>query len=465
MSKRSQVELILNGLQLVDPRLHTALRLMLEDIDKVYEASFPTVVPEAPPASTLPAPAAADSLTITLRSDFVHFEFTSSDSTVRAYELRKGTDWATASFVVRTPSHTVDILPIPSGIHTYLLKTLNADLGYSDAAISQSVNVAGVGSVTISPSVIDNNVLLKWSEPTSSFTIAYYNVYKNTVLVGKVRGTFTTVFETVSGSFNYNVVGVDVAGNVGPDSIVTVTVDQPPDYVLRATFISTFTGTITNGVLLSSGRLLVCVDGTETFEDHFDDNFWTSPQDQITAGYPVYIEPGATTASYVETIDYGALFTNVIVNLDWNTNTILGAVSLVTKLEGSTDGTTWSAQTTGASAFYASLRYVRVTVEFTGALNALMEFFNFRILLDVKQVMDSGKVSAVSTDAGGTTVNFNVAFKDVISITATANSTVLVTVIIDFTDIPNPTTFKVLAFNSAGARVNAEVNWKARGIL
>lgn len=96
---------------------------------------------------------------------------------------------------------------------------------------------------------------------------------------------------------------------------------------------------------------------------------------------------------------------------------------------------------------------------------SLIEFFNLRIRLDVKKAVDSGVISAISTDAGGTVVNFNRAFKDVESIVGTVQETTEFIVVIDFVDVPNPTSFKVLVFNTAGTRVSKTVYWVARGII
>jgi hypothetical protein len=95
---------------------------------------------------------------------------------------------------------------------------------------------------------------------------------------------------------------------------------------------------------------------------------------------------------------------------------------------------------------------------------SITELLSLQIRLDVKQIMDSGEIAAVSSDSGGTTVTFNKDFKDIDSIVATVKQTVRREVVVDFVDTPNPTTFKVLVFDSTGARVSDTVYWVARGI-
>lgn len=87
------------------------------------------------------------------------------------------------------------------------------------------------------------------------------------------------------------------------------------------------------------------------------------------------------------------------------------------------------------------------------------------VKLDVRFETDSGIINALAADATGTLVTFNKAFKDISGITATPNSTSDLRALINFIDVPNPTDFRILVYNAAGARVNAEVRWIARGII
>lgn len=65
---------------------------------------------------------------------------------------------------------------------------------------------------------------------------------------------------------------------------------------------------------------------------------------------------------------------------------------------------------------------------------------------------------------GGAVVTFNVAFIDVQSITVTPATTAAVISVYDFNDVPNPTSFKVLLFDTAGNRVSGNFSWSARGV-
>ena len=89
---------------------------------------------------------------------------------------------------------------------------------------------------------------------------------------------------------------------------------------------------------------------------------------------------------------------------------------------------------------------------------------------ETKQKTDSGSGTASASDSGGTTVNFSTPaeggtyFVDVISITVTPKGTSSpVIAIYDFVDTPNPTSFKVLLYNTSGTRVSGDFSWTARG--
>ena len=83
---------------------------------------------------------------------------------------------------------------------------------------------------------------------------------------------------------------------------------------------------------------------------------------------------------------------------------------------------------------------------------------------DSKLRNDSGTGTANSSDSGGTVVNFNLAFVDVDSISVTPATTSAVIAVYDFVDVPNPTSFKVLLYNTSGTRVSGGFSWSARGV-
>ncbi len=93
--------------------------------------------------------------------------------------------------------------------------------------------------MSLTGEVIDNNVLLKWTETNSAtLPIKYYNVYIGDVedsltLIGTQTGTFAALFETTAGTRTYWVSAVDSAGTEGLKRSTTEVVDEPPDFILR----------------------------------------------------------------------------------------------------------------------------------------------------------------------------------------------------------------------------------------
>lgn len=218
----------------------------------------------------------------------------------------------------------------------------------------------------------------------------------------------------------------------------------------------------------STGNVLVApVNTTESWQNHFATRGWASIQDQIDAGYPIYAQPNMPSGRYQEVFDFGSVISNIIVIVNWNTTEIVAAVSTAgTTLETSSDGITWSAPTTASSVFAAALRYVRVTMNFTPTTDkSLALYYTLQCLLNVHREQDGGQASVFAADAGGTVVTFNKAFKAIDSITLTPVNTVEQKAIYDFAFPPNPTSFKILLFNAAGARIDGTVTWLARGIF
>jgi hypothetical protein len=96
---------------------------------------------------------------------------------------------------------------------------------------------------------------------------------------------------------------------------------------------------------------------------------------------------------------------------------------------------------------------------------ALYQMYNLQLRLDIKHTVDGGKVQSLVTDTDGTVVFFNKPFRDVDSITVTAEGPVSLNAIYIFDDVPDPVSFKVMVFNTSGVRVTGTVSWKARGKL
>jgi hypothetical protein len=505
-STREDVNALIRGLQLDDPKLYEALRLLNDQVGNIAEKLSP-LVRQALAIGVIGAPpdlSVTNFRAVSIGSD-VRFDWDSTSTVPMMYEVREGNiafvedlwityqsfnlrdlwkdtagkpvpwytpiiaeNWDTASFRFRTGNLNAIIDPLLYGDHIFLLKTLNSVGAYSVNALSLHFLVTKIGSVVITKGIIDNNVLLYWNTPTSVFDIKEYRLYKDGVLKATVTSTFAGFFELVPGTYTYSIISVDVAGNLSDPTSITAFVNQPPDFALQNSYVSPLNGTRVN-TLKTPGPKLLCNWLSETFQNHFVSRTWLTPNDQMNAGYPIYIQPTATTGSYEEVIDYGAVFSNIIVTVTWNANvwTPNDPVTALVRLASSTDNVTYSAFSNGASQFFPSFRYLKLRLEFTGSSNkALLEIYNLTVNLNVKREMDGGEVNAPLTDVNGTEVIFNKPFKDIESITCTVKSVKEpYMVIYNFVDIPNPVHFFVFVFDTAGNRATKVVEWKARGIV
>jgi hypothetical protein len=472
MSFESTVKALLVGADITDPKLAQMLDFLTQDLYKVYNQIYPpSSISAFGTTGQVTSVSAVTGFTATLFSNNLRLTWNALPI-IATYEIRyhsgSSTDWDTASALLVTGTNSADInpltIPLIYGTYTFLLKA-TATSGIQSAAVSAVVSIPVISGPMITASVIENFVLLSWTVPTSTFAIASYNVYRNGAFFGSNSGTFITIFETVSGTNTYKIEAVDIVGNIGTQSSIDVTVTLPTEFELIDDQTSTFTGTKTNAYLENSA-LIVCVNTTKTYAHHFSDPGYTSWQDAVDAGYDLFCEPNETTASYEEVIDYGLTITDTVVTLLYNTLAISGSVSVTAKIAYSADNITYSAFATGTQLLIASFRYLKIRFEFVGSTDkSTLKFYELHTTLSVSRGLDSGVVHAVSTDVGGTTVNFNVAFKSIESITLTPNSTTAAFAIYDFTSVPNPTSFKVLAFNAAGTRITVDVSWKARGII
>lgn len=355
-----------------------------------------------------------------------------------------------------------------AGSKTFSVRGLDIGGNYG-AAGTVTVNVTAPSAPAITQEVIDNNVLLRWSSAKQTLPIATYEIRRGSTwataaLVGRTTSEFSVIFESSGGAYTYLIAGIDSAGNVGAVGSVAATVSQPPDYALQLDFNSTFSGTLS--ALYRDGSVLVGpISTTETWEQHFTSRGWASPQAQVDAGFPLYAQPTLSSGYYEEVVDYGIVLAGTKVTVTPDIQVLAGNPTWrvdisVRKL--ATDA--WTNYTNTTSVYGTDFRYIKFRVTLlTDTGDDLAQISGINLRLDTKLRNDGGRVYANAADAGGTVVSFGIPFVDIQSITVTAEGTTPVTAIYDFTDVPNPTQFKVLLFNSSGTRVSGWVSWAAKG--
>lgn len=286
---------------------------------------------------------------------------------LREYEIRYGSTFATATTVTQTKGTSLTRKVDWSGLGRWWVVGIDI-AGNIGTPASCDINVAAPSAVqSLKSEVVDNNVLLRWSAPNSgTLPIDGYRVYKGATfagatLVGEVGGTFSALFEVIAGTFTYWVVAINSANTQGVEASITTQVSQPPDYtILSDQNIDPNTGTLTN-TLVIDGELWLGINTTETWEQHFVNNGWTTPQNQIDSGNPYYLQPSTSTASYVKIIDYGSTIASAIIKVSFIKTQIVGTTSVTTKIATSPDNAVWT-EVTAQQMFGQSFRYVRITI-------------------------------------------------------------------------------------------------------
>ena len=323
--------------------------------------------------------------------------------------------------------------------------------------------------------VIDNTVMLYWDPPSKiELPIVEYEVRRGDVMapgnvIGRKKGTFTTVNENVAGTYRYMVAAVDSAGNVGEEATVSAYVDEPPDFVLNVKWEDDFLlGNPTNMFIFANGEAIApCSDAT--WDQKFigtgtiDTPQFLTFQDIIDAGHTYYPEPVPLTAEYSEEHDYGAILKSSSVTVSLTKVDYHGGPAVTTfigtkKLIGDT-----YTETEGVRGFSTDFQYVRDRFAFVSDGKQFSHLKMHTLQLDSKMKSDTGK--ATITDAvAGVEIQFTKTFIDVTFIGATAvGASEPLQFIPDFLDAPYPTGFTAYFVTQTGQFWAGPIMWEARG--
>jgi hypothetical protein len=372
---------LIQGTRRLDPRLADLLSLMNNELNRIAVIVDPPPIVSSRAEEELgerPADITTFSYFFTKTSIVLFWEAPQDGFLI--YEIRtNSSSFSDGDTITRVTSLTVILDPADFvggigplgavGDKAYTIMPFDENGQNSVNEGELIVTVPPLGAISLTPSVINNQVILMWTEPDSTFNIDHYEIYKDSVLIqDNIRGTFFVIQEIAGGTFTYGVRAVDIAGNNSALATVTLNVNDPTDYEVQNEFLSTFSGTKTN-VYLEDGTLLACVNTPETYENHFLSRFWNSPQNQVDAGFPLVVQPAAATGSYVEVIDFGANFTNNIVSYNWQHESIASSVTISVSTRYSTDAISWSSPITGTQILIPGpMRYIEVTLSFVSAL-------------------------------------------------------------------------------------------------
>lgn len=347
------------------------------------------------------------SVTATVNLDLYVLKWTTPSAVlpVTNYEIRYGASWAAGTTLGLTNSNTISVKGSWLGSRIFWVAAIDINGNYG---------TAGSVTATINPpaappqyrqEVVDNNVLLYWGQvqgtmPTLTYDIRKGSDWASAIPIGQKAGGFTTIFETAAGTFTYWIAAIDTAGNTGTPTSLACVVNSPPDYVLKLNLESVFNGTKTN-IVVENGALVLPVNTAENFQSHFTTRTWTTPQNQIDAQYPVYIQPAQPTATYTETYDYGTILAANKITVTVNASTITGSVTITPTISASTDGSTWVDYPGVYQTYATNFRYIKYTIVCTGADDkALLKISSINLRLDSKLKTTTSVVNCIADSSG-----------------------------------------------------------------
>jgi hypothetical protein len=387
------------------------------------------------------------------------------------YEIQHGSVWdapGNLTVVSKYSGTSYSWTPTISGNIELMIKAINVNGYYSATPTTLFYTVNAPGAVVaLSQSSVDNIVNLSWATGTvGTFPLDHYEIWKGATFAGATflgtkYSTFDLLQETLAGNYTYWVRAVDVAGLAGTLSSVSAVVSQPPDYVLISDQnLNLATATLTNAIL-ENGQIVLPVNTTETWQSHFTTHSWSTPQDQITAGYPLYAQPGMSTSTVSEVVDYGASIPASMITLTPTWSTLAGTVVMTPEILVSPDNVTYTSLGHVYQAAVNTFRYVKYVLVLTTSGGGLASIAQINTTLDVKQkTIMANTLNITDTTGTGTSFTFaslGISPVDVIGITANApwtnTSADPITALVNFTGTPNPTSFKLIAWDKTDARV------------
>jgi hypothetical protein len=391
---------------------------------KAIDTSGNYSVTEASLSLTVEAPVVSSASFSVEGTDFV-LSWTPSPRSfqIAEYRIRYGATWAGGTEIAIHKTTTFRGRVTWSGTRTFWVAPIDI-AGNEGAAVPVDGVVVAPSAVTgLSSKVVDNNVLLSWTASVAgTLLVAKYRIlrgatFSGATLVGETSATFSTLFEILAGSYTYWIQPVDSAGNYGAEVGTSAKVDVPPDFSLKASgrFTLSSAVTLTNCFVEEAGTLLLPVDKTKTFQAHFTDNSWTTPQDQVTAGYTRYIQPTPSTATYEQTFDFGAtISTSALITFSYTDEDIVAGITLTPTLSFSLDGSSWTDRAGLLQSFESNFRYIKFKLAATGGGTAIKRINSVDYMISVKLKRDSGSVAVKASDSSGTTVTFAQTFLDVV---------------------------------------------------
>ncbi len=390
------------------------------------------------------------------------------------FRIRRGASYGSAQIVADIYTSRFEAPASWLGAETFWITQIDvAGNESSPHQVQLTISAPGV-PLSFAADVIVNLVQFRWAKPSSSLPIARYILRKGATfagatIIGDKAGdqTFTTHQEPSGGTYTYWLSAVDSAGNEGSPASITQRVDDPSNFRLQQDWHDDFSGT-KSSCALSGGKLFAPLNITETWSEHFSTRSWSTPQDQINAGYPRYFMPSSNSAVYERVFDYGTTINATLISLVLTTAVVTGSVTVTPTISISDTSASgpWTDFAGVSSVFATGFRWVKVKLDFaaSGGDN-LIEVSDINLRLSLKSETDAGRKSASDFSSGVCAVTFNKSFIDIDAINVTPLTTSRREVAVEFSDVPNPTGFNVRIWDPVtGNLTPTDFSWSAQGV-
>lgn len=490
-----------------------------------YASDWVTVINHTVIGKTAP-PSDVTGFVGAINDDGIHLTWNDVADTDKAeYEIRSGANWDSAATVARLRSSlgTAYLYTYrTAGPVNLLIKAIDTSGNYSVNAASFSTTLSGANPINnFTTKVMDRSVLLDWTEPNpSTFSVHEYDVYKGDTFassqkIGTVFGTFHTYIERLGGTFTYWIVAIDVGGNRSTQVSQTATVAAPANSFIQSqlnplTYLDYAIGCVIGGSASAPDEdhssVWLPVPGMNnlgadwgprslwlmlneqsqsiTWQQWYERFGFSTTQDLINEGFTQVLQPTGPKNSHMPwlmltsitgsagvlrmTLDYGSVLGDAFIDWTW-IETVLGSggVTYETTISTSTDNTNWTDFEHTTQIFASGFRYLKLLLEFEGdSPYALSKLSDMLVTLSLQLVEETGQVSALAADSGGTLVTFTKDFFQMSDIQLTVVGTTFGTPILNFNfATTDPASFRVLVFDENGTRINATVRYRALGAL
>ncbi len=391
------------------------------------------------------------------------------DLDLGGYELRIGSVWASATRIafVQALAYVWPMQVV--GRYTILLAARDTTAHYSDPISAEIDIIAPTAPLNFAAAVVYNMVQLTWTAPASSaFPIASYQLFRvsgGETPLGTASATIKTILETTAGTYTYRVKAVDAYGNVGAAADITIFVSSPPLFALLydQPLAPGDADTLTNAVA-DGDSVVMSVNASETFEAHFDNNAWATPQDQVDDGLPIFIQPANLTAARCEwVVDFGETIGGCLLKLSYVGEWVDGSGTVDVMLGTSPDSSTWTDVNDVTEIFATGFRYARVRFDVDSAdTTSIYKLSQVRARLEVKKETISTVVSCNSADGSGTLAVFAETVLDIFETTIQTSYTGTEARTIGYSVVDND--IRVFLYNGA-SRASGNVNVTVQALL